>query len=71
MESDPSVLRIIHLRTEHLAPDELLVATKIELDAALDFVGVADAIDRVEASVRAAVPEAKLMYVEPDVYRHS
>ncbi len=69
MEGDLGVRRIIHLRTEHLGPDELLVGAKIELDSDLDFREVAEAIDRVEASVRAVVPEAKLMYIEPDVGR--
>jgi cation diffusion facilitator family transporter len=71
MESDPSVRRLIHIRTEHLGPDELLVAAKLELDDALAFTEVAEAIDRVEASVRAVVPEAKIIYIEPDISRSS
>ncbi|HUQ40147.1 MAG TPA: cation diffusion facilitator family transporter [Acidimicrobiales bacterium] len=67
----PHVRRIIHLRTQHLGPDELLVGAKIELDADLSFAGVASAIDTVEAQVRAAVPAARVMYIEPDVYRES
>ncbi|MEA2717632.1 MAG: hypothetical protein QOI99_1949 [Actinomycetota bacterium] len=69
MQSDPSVRAVIHLRTEHLGPEELLVAAKVEFDADLAFRQVADTIDRVEASVRDAVPEAKLIYIEPDVCR--
>jgi divalent metal cation (Fe/Co/Zn/Cd) transporter len=64
----PEVRRIISLRTLHLGPDDVLVATK--LDLACDTVpALARAIDSVEARVRAAVPTAKLIFVEPDVYR--
>ncbi len=69
MEADAEVRRVIHMRTQHMGPDELLVAAKIELDSDLAFRQVADAIDRVETSVRAAVPEARLVYLEPDVVR--
>jgi cation diffusion facilitator family transporter len=64
----PDVRRIIHLRTLHLGPDELLVATKVELDSP-SVPDLARAIDAVEARVRAAVPIARVIYVEPDVYR--
>jgi cation diffusion facilitator family transporter len=69
MEGDPGVRRLIHLRTQHLGPDELLVGAKIELDTDLDFPQVAEAIDRVEASVRSVVPEARIIYIEPDITR--
>jgi divalent metal cation (Fe/Co/Zn/Cd) transporter len=68
MESDPRVRRVIHLRTEHLGPEDLLVGAKLEFDHDLGFPEVAEAIDRVEERVRAAVPEARVMYIEPDVY---
>jgi cation diffusion facilitator family transporter len=66
----PEVRRILSLRTRHLGPDDVLVATK--LDLACDTVpALARAIDTVEARVRASVPTAKLIFVEPDVYRSS
>jgi divalent metal cation (Fe/Co/Zn/Cd) transporter len=65
----PEVTRIIHLRTMHLGPDDVLVAAKLEL--ACDTIpGLARAIDTVEARVRASVPVAKLIFVEPDIYRN-
>lgn len=67
MESDDGVRRLIHMRTQHLGPDELLVAAKVELDPGLDFAQVSATIDRVEGAVRTAVPEARVIYVEPDV----
>lgn len=63
------VSRVIHLRTEHLGPNELLVCAKCEFDRALTFVEVADAIDATERVLRAAVPAAVHIYIEPDVYR--
>ena len=69
IESAPSVSKLIHLRTLHLGPDELLVGAKIEFARDLDVVGLAHAIDAVEASVRAAVAEARAIYIEPDILR--
>jgi divalent metal cation (Fe/Co/Zn/Cd) transporter len=63
------VLRVIHLKTMHLGPDELLVAAKIALAPQLDLPGVARAIDDAEARVRTAEPQARVMYLEPDLDR--
>ncbi len=63
------VVRVIHSRTEHLGPEEILLAAKVEFASELDLPGVADAIDRVEAAVRAEVPTVRLIYIEPDVFR--
>jgi cation diffusion facilitator family transporter len=67
IEGDGSVRRVIHMRTQHLGPDELLVGAKLELDGHLDFADVASAVNRIEQSVRTAVPEARVIYLEPDV----
>jgi cation diffusion facilitator family transporter len=60
--------RLIHLRTEHLGPEDLLVAAKVDLSPAADR-DTARAIDRVEARIRARVPHARVIYLEPDEYR--
>jgi cation diffusion facilitator family transporter len=65
----PRVSRLIHLRTEHLGPDELLVAAKVEFDRGLTMEELAVAIDETEARVRQAVPIARVVYLEPDVHR--
>ncbi|WP_019136663.1 cation diffusion facilitator family transporter [Cellulomonas massiliensis] len=65
-EGVPSV---IHLRTLHLGPEELLVAAKIEVPAAESAADVAAAIDEAEQRVRAAVPIARVIYLEPDLRR--
>jgi len=69
MEDTELVLSVIHLRTEHLGPEDLLVGAKLAFDTTLDVFGLADAIDDVERHVRAAVPAARLIYIEPDVAR--
>ena len=69
LEGTPGVDRVIHLRTEHLGPDDLLVVAKIAVDAAMPSGETAAVIDRAEAAVRAGVPEARLMFLEPDVDR--
>jgi cation diffusion facilitator family transporter len=69
LSSAPAVRRIIHLRTEHLGPDQLLVAAKLEFEPTLSVEALAAVIDRVERDVRAAVPTARFVFLEPDVYR--
>ena len=65
----PGVASVIHLRTLHLGPEELLVAAKIEVDGATTAADVAAAIDGAERRVRAAVPWSALIYLEPDLRR--
>ncbi|MBF6238553.1 cation diffusion facilitator family transporter [Nocardia otitidiscaviarum] len=61
--------RVIHLKTQYLGPEELLVAAKVAIVPGLEITEIAAAIDDAEARVRAAVPIAKIMYLEPDLYR--
>jgi cation diffusion facilitator family transporter len=63
------VRELIHMRTEHLGPDELLVAAKIEFDRELSMADLAVAIDATEANIRRVVPVARLIYLEPDIKR--
>ena len=71
MLASPDTDRIIHLRTLHLGPDELLVAAKLQFRSELDLAQLAAAIDDVEARVRAVVPIARPFYIEPSIYRSS
>lgn len=59
---------LIHLKTLYLGPEELLVAAKVSFDRDERFVDVATAIGVIEARVRAAVPSARVIYIEPDIY---
>ncbi|WP_199439455.1 cation diffusion facilitator family transporter [Umezawaea beigongshangensis] len=63
------VQRVIHIRTQYIGPDELLVAAKIALAPGLPVVEVAQAIDDAEHRVRNKVPAARLIYLEPDLDR--
>jgi cation diffusion facilitator family transporter len=60
---------LIHMKTLYLGPDELLVAAKIAFGRSEKLADVAAAIDDVEEAIRAAVPIARVIYLEPDVYR--
>jgi cation diffusion facilitator family transporter len=60
---------VIHMRTLHLGPDELLVAAKIAVPASESAADVAVAIDAAEAAVRSAEPVARVIYLEPDLRR--
>jgi cation diffusion facilitator family transporter len=69
LEGTAGVGRVIHLRTEHLGPDDLLVVAKIAVDAAAPSRETAVVIDRAEVAVRDRVPEVRLMFLEPDIDR--
>jgi divalent metal cation (Fe/Co/Zn/Cd) transporter len=69
LASSPGIRQVIHLRTEHIGPDELLVGAKVDLDHDLMMPEVAARIDEAEARLRAAVPKARVVYIEPDVAR--
>ena len=71
IEGADRVERLIHLRTQHLGPDEILVAAKVEFDSTLSFTDLAAAIDSTEVRIRDVVPSARLIYLEPDVHRAS
>jgi cation diffusion facilitator family transporter len=61
--------RIIHMKTMHLGPEELLVAVKVGVPKIATASGIAEAIDAAERRIRAAVPIARVIYIEPDIYR--
>ena len=63
--SHERVRRLVHLRTQHLGPDELLVRAKLECDPDLTLREVDVLIAEVEARIREAVPAARVIYLEP------
>jgi cation diffusion facilitator family transporter len=69
VEGTPAVRRLIHMRTQHLGPDELLVAAKLEFDGNLSVAELADAVNDTESRLRDAVPAARVIYLEPDLTR--
>ena len=68
VESGPEQYRLIHLRTSHIGPDSLLVAGKIGVDGELTAANLAAGINATEQRIRAAVPIAETIYLEPDIY---
>jgi cation diffusion facilitator family transporter len=69
LEDGPEVSRVIHMRTVHISPDSILVAAKIGVRATDSAAQIAAGIDAAERRVRAAVPIAETIYLEPDIYR--
>jgi cation diffusion facilitator family transporter len=67
----PQVRSVIHMRTQHLGPEDLLLAAKVEFDQELSVPELAQAIDDAEARVRARLPIARLIFLEPDLRRPS
>lgn len=69
IEAGADVERIIHLKTLHLGPDNLMVVGKIAVRHDETATSVARAIDAAESRIRAAVPIARVIYLEPDILK--
>ncbi|OJX65884.1 MAG: cation transporter [Micrococcales bacterium 73-13] len=69
VEAHPAVDRIIHLKTLYVGPEELMVGAKLAFPADRMLAEVAGSIDEIERAVREAVPAARIIYLEPDVWR--
>ena len=67
IERTDNIDRLIHLRTQYLGPEELLVGAKIALAPSTDLATVATTINAAEAAIREAVPAAQVIYLEPDL----
>jgi len=65
----PGVDHLIHIKTQHLGPTELLVAAKVAFDPTFSMAELAAAVDQVEADIRVLVPYARPVYIEPDLLR--
>lgn len=68
IEGTAGISKVIHMRTQHIGPDELLVAAKVQLTPGLDSAGVAAVINQAEHRIREAVPITLMIYLEPDVF---
>jgi cation diffusion facilitator family transporter len=68
INADSDVESLIHLKTLYLGPEELLVAAKVAFPTKMKLAEVAAAINSLESRVRAEVPIARVIYIEPDVY---
>jgi cation diffusion facilitator family transporter len=63
-----TVSRVLDFKTQHIGPEELLVAGKLEFETTLTTIEISAAIDDVEAALRAALPLTMHIYLEPDIY---
>ncbi|QEV18417.1 cation diffusion facilitator family transporter [Streptomyces alboniger] len=63
-----TVTKVIHMRTLHLGPEELLVAAKVAVQHDDTATEIAAAINAAEDRIRAAVPIARVIYLEPDIF---
>ena len=68
IEGTVDVNAVLHMRTQHIGPDELLVAAKVQLRPDLDTAGVAAVINSAERRIREAVAMECMIYLEPDVF---
>jgi len=62
------VQRVIHMKTLHLGPEEVLVAAKIAVNNTDSAADLAQTIDRAEVNIREAEPMVTALYLEPDIY---
>lgn len=68
INAHPEVEALIHMKTLYLGPDELMVGAKVAFARSTRMTQVAASINAVEHSIRAVVPAARVIYIEPDVY---
>lgn len=68
INANPTVESLIHMKTLYLGPDELMVAAKVAFPKATRLVEIATAIDALEADIRAKIPAARVIYIEPDLF---
>jgi cation diffusion facilitator family transporter len=62
------VERVIHMKTLHLGPEEVLVAAKIGVVPCDTAHEVTETIDRAEINIRETEPMVTALYLEPDIY---
>ena len=70
INADDGVEALIHMKTMYLGPDELLVGAKVAFASRARLSDVATSINTLEARIREAVPLARVIYIEPDIFVH-
>ena len=68
IEGTEDINCVLHMRTQHIGPDELLIAAKVQLRPGLDTAGVAAVINQAERRLREAISIECMIYLEPDVF---
>jgi cation diffusion facilitator family transporter len=67
LRSQPNVSEIVHVRTQHIGPNELLIGAKVRLDRGLSLGDVSDTINRIELAIRNSVDAESRIYIEPEI----
>jgi cation diffusion facilitator family transporter len=65
IEKTEGVNRLIHIRTQYLGPEEVLIGVKAEFQNHLSIDSLRQVIDSLEANIKAVVPAAGPIYIEP------
>ncbi len=65
VSAHPDVVEIIHLRTIHFGPEEVMLAIKVRFLGNLDIRTLELRINDIESQLRKALPKLKRIYVEP------
>lgn len=63
-----NIERIIHMKTLYLGPDEFMIGAKVGVSASTTVRELAVMVNAAEQRIRSAVPAARVIYIEPDVY---
>lgn len=69
LDESALVRQVIHVRTLYVGPDELLIACKVGVDASASATEISAGIDEVESKIRVSVPQARYIFIEPDIFR--
>lgn len=59
------VSELVHLRTMHMGPHEVIAAIKVRFDGSLDVRRLETTINEIEAELRSALPQLRRIYIEP------
>ena len=60
--------RIVHMKTLYVGPDEFMVGAKVSLAPERTMKEVSVIVNLAERRIREAVPAARIIYIEPDVW---
>jgi cation diffusion facilitator family transporter len=65
VSANRDVVELVHLRTMHMAPEEVIAAIKVRFLGNLDTRTLELRINEIEAALRAELPSLRRIYIEP------
>ncbi|WP_336249891.1 cation diffusion facilitator family transporter [Stomatohabitans albus] len=65
IDLEPGIVKLLNMRTLHTAPEEFMLAIKVEMDSTLSYAEVADQVNALEMKIREVVPHARYIFIEP------